>query len=85
MKGISGYSLLSLVRNALSYHENWQRAWRSPEPKRVYALVEAEKSALIVSTDGGRKWQKVNEEHNVADRHPDIVAKLTAVVVVPHL
>ena len=38
------------------------------EPKRVYALVEAESSALLVSNDGGRKWQAVNEEYNVADR-----------------
>ena len=38
------------------------------EPKRVYALIEAEKSALVVSTDGGESWTKVNEEYNVADR-----------------
>nr|WP_294867234.1 sarcosine oxidase subunit beta family protein [uncultured Pseudogulbenkiania sp.] len=33
------YSIFSLVRNGLSYHENWQRAWRSPEPKREYDVV----------------------------------------------
>jgi len=33
------YSVFSLVRNALSYHENWQRAWRSPEPKPEYDAV----------------------------------------------
>ena len=33
------YSLFSLVRNALSYHENWQEAWRSPEPKKAYEVV----------------------------------------------
>ncbi|MFQ6022159.1 MAG: sarcosine oxidase subunit beta family protein [Acidiferrobacterales bacterium] len=33
------YSLFSLVRNALSYHENWQEAWRSPEPKEGYDVV----------------------------------------------
>ncbi len=37
-------------------------------PKRVYALIEATKSALVVSDDGGDSWQKVNEEYNVADR-----------------
>ncbi len=37
-------------------------------PKRVYALVEAEKSALLRSDDGGDSWNKVNEEYNVADR-----------------
>ena len=37
-------------------------------PKRVYALVEAEKSALLRSDDGGDSWIKVNEEFNVADR-----------------
>jgi sarcosine oxidase subunit beta len=33
------YSLFNLVRNALSHHENWQAAWRSPEPKRAYDVV----------------------------------------------
>ena len=33
------YSLFSLIRNALSYHENWQEAWRSPEPKKAYEVV----------------------------------------------
>jgi sarcosine oxidase subunit beta len=33
------YSIFSLVRNALSYHENWQAAWRSPDPKQEYDVV----------------------------------------------
>jgi sarcosine oxidase, subunit beta len=33
------YSIFSLARNALSYHENWQTAWRSPEPRRHYDVV----------------------------------------------
>jgi sarcosine oxidase, subunit beta len=33
------YSIISLVRNALSYHENWPAAWRSPEPKASYDVV----------------------------------------------
>ncbi len=33
------YSFLSLLRNALSYHENWPQAWRSPEPKPSYEVV----------------------------------------------
>ncbi len=33
------YSIFSLVRNALSYHENWQQAWRSPDPKAEYDVV----------------------------------------------
>ncbi len=33
------YSFLSLARNALSYHEKWQSAWRSPEPKRHYDVI----------------------------------------------
>ncbi|MGL6159111.1 sarcosine oxidase subunit beta family protein [Microbulbifer sp.] len=35
----SRYSGLGLIKNALSYHENWQRAWRSPEPKPDYDVV----------------------------------------------
>src|SRR5260370_11285404 len=33
------YSIFSLLRNAVTYHENWQSAWRSPEPKREYDVV----------------------------------------------
>lgn len=38
------------------------------EPKQVYALVEAEDSALLLSRDGGESWSTVNSEYNVADR-----------------
>lgn len=37
-------------------------------PNRVYALVEAEKSALIRSDDGGTSWKTVNDETNVSVR-----------------
>lgn len=33
------YSIFSLARNALSYHENWPRQWRSPEPQAEYDVV----------------------------------------------
>ncbi len=33
------YSILSLARNALTGHRNWQAAWRSPEPKPAYDVV----------------------------------------------
>lgn len=33
------YSIFSLVRNAVSHHEKWQAAWRSPEPKREYDVI----------------------------------------------
>ena len=33
------YSALSLFSNGLSYHENWQRAWRNPVPKSDYDVV----------------------------------------------
>ncbi len=36
---MSKYSIFSLARNAVSYHENWSRAWRSPEPKPHYDVV----------------------------------------------
>ena len=37
--GSSRYSIFALTRNALSYHENWQKAWRSPEPKPEYDAI----------------------------------------------
>ena len=33
------YSIFSLARNAVSYHQNWTAAWRSPEPKPEYEVV----------------------------------------------
>ena len=33
------FSFWSLLRNAASYHEGWQRQWRSPEPRREYDVV----------------------------------------------
>ena len=33
------YSIFSLVRNALNYHEGWPRAWRSPDPKPAYDVI----------------------------------------------
>jgi len=35
----SKYSIFSLARNALDYHENWTEAWRSPEPKPAYDAI----------------------------------------------
>lgn len=36
---MSKYSIFSLARNAMSHHENWPKAWRSPEPKKRYDAV----------------------------------------------
>ena len=33
------YSIFSLIKNSFTYHENWQRAWRDPEPKKSYDIV----------------------------------------------
>ncbi|MCH7930512.1 MAG: sarcosine oxidase subunit beta family protein [Proteobacteria bacterium] len=33
------YSIFSLLRNARDDHQNWPRAWRSPEPKDAYDVV----------------------------------------------
>jgi sarcosine oxidase subunit beta len=36
---MSRYSISSLIRNGLSHHQHWPRAWRSPELKREYDAV----------------------------------------------
>lgn len=36
---MSKYSIFSLARNAMSHHQNWERAWRSPEPKKRYDAI----------------------------------------------
>ena len=29
------YSIFSLARNTLNYHQNWKRAWRAQNQKKV--------------------------------------------------
>lgn len=36
---MKAYSLVSLMRNAMNYHQDWQSAWRGPEPKSHYDVV----------------------------------------------
>jgi len=36
---MQNFSIWSVVRNALSFHEGWQKQWRSPDPKREYDVI----------------------------------------------
>lgn len=36
---MKAYSLLSLLKNGMNYHQDWQQAWRSPDPKSHYDVV----------------------------------------------
>lgn len=38
-RGVKKYSVFSLARNALDYHENWTEAWRSPQPRPAYDVI----------------------------------------------
>ena len=33
------FSAFSLFKHALSQHQNWQRSWRNPEPKKHYDVI----------------------------------------------
>ena len=33
------YSGFGLIKHSLSHHENWQRAWRNPTPKKKYDVI----------------------------------------------
>jgi sarcosine oxidase subunit beta len=33
------YSIFSIARNAMNYHKDWERVWRSPNPKPEYDAV----------------------------------------------
>ena len=43
-------------------------AFSPSHPEIVYALIEAEKSALLRSTDGGKSWRSVNTTTGIANR-----------------
>lgn len=36
---MQSYSSFGLLKHALSYHEQWQRAWRNPVPKKHYDVI----------------------------------------------
>lgn len=33
------YSGFGLLKHSLTYHENWQRVWRNPKPKKKYDVI----------------------------------------------
>ena len=33
------FNAWALFRNALSYHQNWEQQWRSPEPLDAYDVI----------------------------------------------
>ncbi len=37
-------------------------------PKFIYALIESKKNALYRSTDGGFKWEQINDKTHIGDR-----------------
>jgi sarcosine oxidase, subunit beta len=36
---VKRFSIFSVLRNALSYHEKWPQMWRSPDPKQEYDVI----------------------------------------------
>ena len=47
------------------------------QPGRIYALIEAEKSAMMRSDDGGESWTRTNEDFDIAIR-PFYYTEVTA-------
>ena len=37
--GSPRYSAFAIAKKAMNYHQDWQRAWRDPEPKSEYDVV----------------------------------------------
>ena len=56
------YSIFSLIKNAFTYHDNWQKAWGDPEPKKEY---DGSYPFAIAAYNAGPKrvryWKKINK------------------------
>ncbi len=39
MYRVKKYSIFSLARNAFKFHQDWEKAWLSPEPKKNYDAI----------------------------------------------
>ena len=37
--GKSRYSAFAIAKKALNYHQGWQQAWKTPEPKKNYDVI----------------------------------------------
>ena len=44
------YSIFSLIKNAFSNHQNWDVAWRDPQPKKEKRVVPMSKVPGFVDT-----------------------------------
>jgi len=53
------YSILSLLKNSLSGHQNWKPAWREPEPKVHYDVV------IVGGGHGLATAYYLAKEHNI--------------------
>ena len=42
------YSAFAVAKNSLSYHQDWQRAWRDAEPKSEYDAVIIGGAAMVL-------------------------------------
>ena len=56
------YSIFSLIRNAFSYHENWQKAWKDPQKNQIDYIDWIE---LIKFKETRNYVQRVLENYNV--------------------
>ena len=47
------YSAFAIAKEAFSYHQGWERAWRSPAPKERYDVIVIGAGGHGLATAGG--------------------------------
>ena len=87
IKAVTGkqkrYSVFSLAKNASSYHQNWQQAWRHAEPKPRRELRDLLDGRAVVTRE--ERVEVLLDEEAGGRQHTDTTVRQLGLAPAHHL